>query len=230
MAGYTFLQLVNQVLPEIDEETVATLENPTSEVRRVMNYINTGYELVWTEKPDWSWTRKTASFSTVPQQGGYTVGTDLDSDTNLRQVHQVQMANYPPIRLVAYQEFARTYYEGQSGVPFIGYVQGPTLLLYPTPDQAYSITLTTGREFTPLSADNDVPLIPQTHRSMLYQFAIAMAKAHDKEGPESQTYMTLFQRKLETLRGQDDQNHGGYYIQSEDEQYLAEDQHNILYW
>ncbi|MGB0718496.1 MAG: phage adaptor protein, partial [Alphaproteobacteria bacterium] len=215
MAYSTYMEIVNSIMDEIDEDPLSQSDfddPPTAEGRRVKNYVNFAYNKVVQGKPDWSWLEFSQTFNTVANQKAYTVGTELDSTTDLSSLPTMNSADDPSMEILSYSEFKRKYaeYEGNTtGKPYIAYVHEGKLYLYPTPDQVYSIELFTQKKHTALSAYNDTPLIPIESRDVLYYGALYRATSKEFE-QRRQEVLADFRQRLQDLRNNDDKNHKGH--------------------
>lgn len=230
----TFKDLVNQLLDEVDEDQVSTVEGTgiSSETRRCKSYLNLVYRQLFMLKPDWSWARHKDSFVTVGAQQAYTTGAgadDLDTVTDMEKIHAVWLANEPALELLSYTEAKRKYgeFEGTTtGKPFMAYVLDNSLYLYPTPDQAYTVNYVASKVFLELTTDAQEPYLPDGKRHVLYLGALAHLLR--KEGENYSDVFALYQQAIQELRGSEMKNHKGYAIVPEEETVTADYYESIL--
>lgn len=76
------LLLVNRARREcgVAGGDLSTLLSPSREAQRFIDWISEAWTDVQTDRTDWEWMRKTATFATVPGQGEYTVTQTGASD------------------------------------------------------------------------------------------------------------------------------------------------------
>lgn len=213
----TFLDLVNEILPEIDEDIIdgTELVTPTkSETRRIKNYINIAYREIYTKRPRWSWSTINGTFNTVAGQNTYTVGAELPASIDMQSINFVRLDGYSPLRMLTYEDFMRQFGYTPYGIfenqqPDVAYVKDNALVLYPTPASVTTVTYSAKKFYEALSLADDEPLIPEMHRDVLYWRALAMAK--NKENEASDEY-SLYLVALKGLINSENKNHEGYSI------------------
>jgi hypothetical protein len=201
----TFFKLVNSLLVEMNEQSIATLEGVNnSTVLRMKNYINLVYQQLFDMKPDWSWTRMQQYLTTLPQQDTYTTGTTPQSllpETDFDRIYWIQGQARESIQLMHYLDFKRKFDEllhtGHTS-PSFAYVLNNTLVLYPTPQQATVLKITSNQLFKELVQNTDEPLLPESKRNILFHGALSLALSHDNQSPAM--HYNLYKQGIENLK------------------------------
>lgn len=225
----SFLDLVNLVLDEIDEDqltTVSFASEADASIRRVKNYIRMKYRELFFERQDWSWARLHQTLSTVAGVATYT----LDAQTDYQRLQSVYLPGEPPVELVPYQEYLRKVQEFQgviTGRPYLATVLNDQLVLFPTPAEAYTVNVIGSKIYTELMAWDHVPALPDNMIHVLFYHATYLAKLHDNEA-DANVWLAEYMKALQALRNSESNNHKGYAMIPEDETTTAEYYHTEL--
>lgn len=157
----TFLQLVNALQRETSAagDGVTTVTGQTGEYKRLVEWIQIAHEEIQSMFFDWNFLFVTSSFNTVATVDTVAVPNDLNIWDRRRfyigedQIEAMEYINWEPKA-------------AQSGQPSeIIIMPDNTLLLYPNPDDVYTIAYDSFRTPLVLVEDGDSPLFPaQFHR------------------------------------------------------------------
>lgn len=224
-----FLDLVNNVLDEIDEDQLDSATFVTStdaSIRRAKRYINSVYRELFFERQDWSWVREFQTITTVDGTPAY----DLSATTDTERIHAAFLSNEPPLELIPYEEYIRKYQETQTdgrGKPFLATIYNGQLKLYPTPADTYTVNVINSKKFNKLNAYDDEPYLPDGKRHVLWYGATWMASLHDREA-DADRWKGLYTKAVQQLRGSEGNNHKGYAIIPEEETVTSEYYESIL--
>ncbi len=133
-------------------------------------------------------------------------------DPSIREVYKVyhQWAA-DPLTFVGPQQFREIVEAGNQNLDYAQYCtifgqdntsEAKRLLLYPYPDQAYTLYYDANVYVTPLSADGDEPIMPMQHRQILYHFAMYKLYSYHRNDPKAAEYLNNFNTMLARLDGE----------------------------
>lgn len=86
-----------------------------------------------------------------------------------------------------------------SGTPRTYALDDTGLVLYPTPDGAYSLLLRYVANPADMAADTDTPLIPAAHHDLLISYAVSRAYRSEDDDQRAQTLMSDYERGVAQL-------------------------------
>lgn len=137
------------------------------------------------------WTRGTDTFDTVNGTVSYTPTT-----TN-RNIVAVVYDSTEVLEEIDFQHYLRKYSDSQATSDPDHYAMwGGTMYLYPTPDDAKTVTLYVIELPTELSADGDIPTIPPELHWLIVDFALSKAYFHLQDINSATNYYAKFERDL----------------------------------
>lgn len=173
MAQTTFRQLQDSVLDEISKSDSTTRN-------RVKGNINRGYHR-FVLRELWPFREVTDTLTTVAGTQEYTLSSEF-SDIDASNIISVAVQGAPSVKL-SYIPFNQLRLiepdldqEGTAS-PRHYYLKAGKIGLWPSPGDAYQISIDYYKVPTELSDDSDEPIIPIAYREALIQFALA--KEHD---------------------------------------------------
>lgn len=76
------------------------------------------------------------------------------------------------------------------------------LVIFPTPDTAYTLYIDANNYVTPLSADADEPIMPMQHRQILYHFAMYKLWSYHRNDPKAGEALNNFNTMLSKIDGE----------------------------
>lgn len=76
------------------------------------------------------------------------------------------------------------------------------MLIYPYPNQAYTLYIDANTFITPLAADNDEPIIPMQHRQLLYHFGLYKLFSYHRNDQKASEYLNNFNTMLTKVDGE----------------------------
>lgn len=170
-----FLELANRLLSEADisGSGLVTTVNQQGEYKQIVNYINTAYQDIQNLHINWDFLRKDLSFNTIESVNNYldtSIGlTDLGEwslDTMRIYLTSEGVNSEQDLIPIDWEEFREMYQYGstrsQIGLPnTIARKPDNSLILYPIPDNVYTITGEYYREPFTFVLDTDKPAFPQ---------------------------------------------------------------------
>lgn len=200
----TYLELANRLVQKsgISGGSLATVQNQTGEMGRVVSWIDEAYSAVQMIHSNWDWMRKDYSFTTTQGKSSYTPTecgvTDLGDwkkDSHRTYISSVGVASEVFLGDLEYDKYRDTYLYGNlrntQGRP-IAIAVGPSdlsLNLGLTPDSiGYTVVGQYYHEPKHLVADTDTPSFPSkyhmivVYRAMMYYGAYEAASEVYSEG------------------------------------------------
>ena len=173
----TYLQLVNQVLSRLREnQTTATafLGNPYQ--LSIGNHVNDAKRIV---EDSWKWSHNkiTEDITTTPSIAYVVVPDTADTNVQIVDIYNADTGAYIHQRTSGWFRKQTTGVTVPSGPPQYwcvptGYSNGLKLAIYPTPDDAYNIQVTTYKAQPELALATDEMRIPA---APVYLMATALA-------------------------------------------------------
>ncbi len=76
------------------------------------------------------------------------------------------------------------------------------MLVYPYPNQPYTLYIDANVYVTPLSADSDEPIIPMQHRQLLYHFGLYKLFSYHRNDAKASEYFNNFNNMLLKIDGE----------------------------
>jgi len=170
----TFLELANRLLSEanISGTGLVTTTNQKGEYKQAVDYINTAYQDIQNLHPHWEFLRKDLSFNTIANINNYidtSIGLsdfgEWSLDTMRVYLTSGSFANEVHMTPVEWDDFRDMFLFGasrtQTGMPiYICEKPDNSLILYPIPDDTYTLEGEYFREPYTLTLDTDKPVFP----------------------------------------------------------------------
>ena len=205
----TFLQLVNDVEREsgtiAQSQRLATVANPVGRQEKIVQWTARAWEDIQRARPDWTFMRAEGSHGLTADQARYT-GSDLgvtDLGAWLREadgmspfsLYEAGRADELGLQTVPYTTWAQVYDRGThdpTRPTHIAVDNARRLCLGPTPDKAYTLRYSYRRSTQTLSADNDVPIMPEEHHRAIVWLALTLLAEHDEAGFQAGSAMLRY--------------------------------------
>ncbi|MBS1863008.1 MAG: hypothetical protein JSS68_15005 [Actinobacteria bacterium] len=89
-----------------------------------------------------------------------------------------------------------------TGLPYSYVISGTNILLYPTPDAVYSLSLRYWRLPEDMVSDSDTPEVPAQYQELLIAFAMKKAFLREDDPQMAQTWEVQFEKGMLKLRGE----------------------------
>jgi len=178
----TYLELCQRTRQEcgIAGSGPSTVLSQTGDLKRVVDWVNTAWQDIQNRTDTWQWMRQGFSVNLIAGQREYTPAqcgiTDFASwDIEHIRVYSGSTANECTLSYVGYDDFREVYMRGT--VPtarpaFFTISPSKSLILYPTPDQAYTVYgdyYTTPKQLT---VNADVPGMPTRFHDLIWYGAM----------------------------------------------------------
>lgn len=133
----------------------------------------------------WRFLFATQSYTLAADTADITDGSGLPSNLQVPERLRITTAgNEAVLTPVNYDEFVNKYpaFENDdSGIPQYWYMRGDSIEVYPAPDSTYAVKLEYFKTPTVLSADSDVPDLPQDFREAIVLGALQRAYKMDDD-------------------------------------------------
>lgn len=178
------LQLAQRLRLEVGASgTDTTVVNATGEWQRLVTWCNAAWEEIQRRHTTWNWMRQSITFNTIASQGEYAYASAPLSITSFAswdvtrfRVYQTSVGNENFMTFIPYDRFIDTYRIGTTrttpGYPSIISVSPTNSLLLSLipPDTSYVIGGTYYKGVQTLSADDDIPEMPERfHMAIVYK-------------------------------------------------------------
>jgi hypothetical protein len=177
----TFLELANRLLLESDisGSGLVTTANQKGEYRQAVEYINTAYQDIQSLHPHWNFLRKDLEFNTISGVSNYletSIGlTDLGEwklDSMRVFLTSSGIANEVYLTPCDWDDFRELFLFGstrlQTGMPtHIAQKPDNSLILFPIPNDTYTLTGEYFRSPFVFSADADKPVFPSRYHMVI---------------------------------------------------------------
>ena len=191
----TYLELARRLRKEAGgsgtDSSPASVDSQTGEMLQLVNWINTAYEDVQNEHATWRFLRSDFSFTTTadtqeydPTDSGVITDTDLASwvKDDIRVYESVSDENY--LNYIPWDEFRESYMFGSSrestGKPIIVSVKPDNnLILWPIPDDEYTVNGEYYKTADVLSGDSDTSIIPTRFQMVIVWRALMYYGAYN---------------------------------------------------
>lgn len=194
----TLLNLINTILRKAGQQTVTTLAGGQTPVPQAVDFLNEVYfdMLAALKSPR---LQKTASFNTVAGTAAYSSATDGEVEHILLDTLRLTGESRP---LQAVDElYPLRHGETATGKPVAFYFQSGQIMLYPIPNDVYTVKYSYFHRPTRLAADSDTPVIPQTWEEVLIRGAQALLEQFLGESGNASDSFAIYQQGLTRLRG-----------------------------
>lgn len=197
----------------------ATVTGQVGRLQRVVYWVNTAWQMIQHNEPNWRWMNAEFSAETSSGTQEYTSATMGIADRfadwryrgeemdNLFSVYETAagQADEGLLSYVEWPKFRRLAMvggaAGTTGKPiYISVDDSRNLVLYPTPDGSYTIRGRYHKAPQELTADSDVPEMPeQFHRAIVYRALMLLAQFDEAQNQMS-TWQFEFNLIMDRLR------------------------------
>jgi len=190
----TFLEIVNKILVDTDEESVDTLEGTILDsTKRVMDWVNEGYEYCWKKIFQTYAFKDDKNFSIGPH---YNKNCDCDF-VEIRQSYVTSFDNMlvdgKELTFLSPEEFNRRNFIDK-GVPLYYTVFDRKILFKPVPDKEYEGYCMGTAMLCPLTKNDDFPLV---NANLLVAYGIFKQYCLDYNRIDSESW-AVFEELLKT--------------------------------
>lgn len=176
----TFLELCKRFRQEagISGTGPSTVSGQTGELKHVVDWVSNAWDDIKIRHENWSFLRDEFSFSTVSGQRSYTTSqagiTDFAKwDLEHTKIYSSSVADEYLLTYVSYDDFRKTYMMGQAATGKPAYytiAPDKSMIVYPTPDDAYTIYGDYYKAGATLTDDDDEPDMPaRFHMLIVYK-------------------------------------------------------------
>jgi hypothetical protein len=209
----TYLQLVNSVLRKLREDEVTTVnENDYSKL--IGDFINDSVSYIESSW-DWSSLRDTIIINTIASQDTYSL-TDFGIRSEVMSVYNVTNKYELTSRTKGYivdKQYTTDYTSAPRSFALNGTDANndTKIVLYPTPDKAYTIEANVVLRDTSLSADDDSTKLPSLPIVQL-AFAYALRERGETGGQSASEQVIIAQQDLSNAIALDAGNNAGELV------------------
>lgn len=209
----TYLQLVNSVLRKLREDEVTTVnENDYSKL--IGDFINDSVSYIESSW-DWSSLRDTIIINTIASQDTYSL-TDFGIRSEVMSVYNVTNKYELTSRTKGYivdKQYTTDYTSAPRSFTLNGTDANndTKIVLYPTPDKAYTIEANVVLRDTSLSNDNDSTKLPSLPIVQL-AFAYALRERGETGGQSASEQVIIAQQDLSNAIALDAGNNAGELV------------------
>jgi hypothetical protein len=209
----TYLQLVNSVLRKLREDEVTTVnENDYSKL--IGDFINDSVSYIESSW-DWSSLRDTIIINTIASQDTYSL-TDFGIRSEVMSVYNVTNKYELTSRTKGYivdKQYTTDYTSAPRSFTLNGTDANndTKIVLYPTPDKAYTIEANVVLRDTSLSADDDSTKLPSLPIVQL-AFAYALRERGETGGQSASEQVIIAQQDLSNAIALDAGNNAGELV------------------
>lgn len=192
----TYLQLVQKAArncPVAGGGPVSVLDTSPEENVLLINFVADEWADLQTQRTDWRWLRKKATFALTPNTSVYTpatIGASVADVLNLaawERVFRAQRTGEPdvPVSYMEEDRFVSSYTESvptSTGFPVAVTVRerDQALWFYPVPDAAYTVHLRFTVKPTALTVDGSTPDMPSNFHDILVWGAVERWAYHQE--------------------------------------------------
>lgn len=209
----TYIELCRRLRSEagISGSGPSAVAAQTGEMKRIVDWINTAYEDIQLSRTNWNWLRADFSFNTTAGDYDYTAAeagissrfSMWDSDTIKSFRTSVGVSSEYELHELYYSRFRSLYLTGPqpSGTPIcFSVAPDKKLLLGPYPDSIYTVSGQYWKTPQVLSADADIPEMPEEFHMMIVYKALEMYGYYEAASEcisRAQRYFSQYMNRLE---------------------------------
>ena len=209
----TYLQLVNSVLRKLREDEVTTV-NENNYSKLIGDFINDSVSYIESSW-DWSSLRDTIIINTIASQDTYSL-TDFGIRSEVMSVYNVTNKYELTSRTKGYivdKQYTTDYTSAPRSFALNGTDANndTKIVLYPTPDKAYTIEANVVLRDTSLSADDDSTKLPSLPIVQL-AFAYALRERGETGGQSASEQVIIAQQDLSNAIALDAGNNAGELV------------------
>jgi hypothetical protein len=191
--------------------TPASVLNQTGEMKKIVDWIETAYEDIQNLHSQWDFLRNDLTFQTVNGQNNYlksAIGAAEHGEWTLDSFRvyltSSGVGGEQFMRWSNWSDFRDLYqlgsYRTSTGMPII-IAQKPdtSLIVWPIPDAAYTVNGEYFKRPQTMSADTDIPLIPQKYHMIIVWRALSYYAAQENAPELFQVGEREYKRLLNQL-------------------------------
>lgn len=164
-----------------------------SSVDRINGFLNSALRSI-ARKVDYYADEAEQAITTVAAQAAYPWPADFGRARYLRDTDPATPRTLQAVRLRQIDEAAV-----RTGRPYVYAVDGPAILLYPTPDTAYTLSMRYWSLPALMVSDTDVPALPDDFHSILPYYALQQCYATEDDMEMSQFWGQQFAQGLRDM-------------------------------
>jgi len=200
-----FLELCQAVSREMGVNEVASTSGQTGDAKRIVEWVRNAWLEIQGASAEWNFLWKRVAFQTSSGTKQYTPSS---SDVNVWDTHYFSVFKTSEgedtetaLRVMSHRDYKRE----DIGVPtesrptHIILVPNGDMILYPTPDDAYTVQLAYYKHPVSLSADSDTPAIAAHFHSMIVDKAIEYYGVFEEAPNVYQGAALRYQQKFNRL-------------------------------
>lgn len=161
---------------------------------RINGWVNEALQKIY-RKGNFRLNSLTEDFPTVASTSAYTLPSDF-----LKLASVFNADDNDPLVPVTLEEYDDL--DDSSGKPYHYTVDGNDLVLYPTPDAAYNITLRYYNTSVELAADTDEPNLPEDYHYLLEHYALWRAYMAEHDFEAAEYHRGIFEKDLVEVVGE----------------------------
>lgn len=183
-----FLDLVTAVYEEagISGTPPADVTSVSGEAKRIVRWVKEAYRQIQLQSLKWKWMRGTATVNTVAGDRDYAVAEFSGATrhrawiTSSARIYKTSQDSETTLFYLSYEDWLAAYNIGSQvqGRP-VHYTIGPNnvILLGPTPDDVYTVTIDFYKSVHELASNTDVPELPADyHYAIVYRTLMKYAR------------------------------------------------------
>jgi len=209
--AYNYLDITNEVLARFNEVAL-TASNFTASrgfQTQCKNAVNDAINYIFQREFGWSFSHSLQTETLVAGTTRYTIGATLyhvDYDTFRIEKDNTLGVAGTTLRNIDYKEYVLKYIDQEStsnvgGVPiYVFRTPDNNYGLFPYPDKAYTLKFDAYIKPTPLSADTDVPIIPEQFRQVIVDGATAYGYQYRGEAQQYGINFSRFEEGIKQMQ------------------------------
>ena len=211
--AYDYLGLVNDINRRLNEVVLnsGNFAGATGFYSFAKEAVNNAIFHINQEEFEWPWNHTVNNSTLTAGSMRYAYPSNVKTiNLNTFRIQRNDSLNVETVRLknITYEEFLDKYADSeyntdtsQRGVPqFIARTPSRELVLYPTPDKAYTLTYEYFTTPTPLDAATDVPTLPSQYRHVIVDGAMYYAYTFRGDTQNASLSLQKFEQGLKNLR------------------------------
>jgi hypothetical protein len=200
-----YLQLCQNVCQEVGINEIPSVTGQTGDAARIVNWVKNAWLEVQGASAEWNFLWKRVAFDSTAGVKQYTPAV---SDVNVWDTQYFTLfkksegeSTETALIVMPHHEFKREdvgTHDNQRPTHLIVVPNGD-LILYPTPDDVYTVQLAYWKHPVELAANTDTPAIPSYLHSMIVDKAMEYYAAYEEAPNVYQGAATRYQQKLNRL-------------------------------
>jgi hypothetical protein len=211
MMAYTYIDITNEVLARMNEVALTAANFSTARGFQVQckNAVNDAINYINQREFGWPFTHSTETQTLVAGQTRYTIPADtqsVDYDTFRISKDDTLAVSGVTLRILDYKEYTKKYIDQETtsdvgAVPiYVFRTPDNNYGLYPYPNKAYQLKYEYYQKPTALSADTDVPTIPEQFRQVIVDGATAYAYQYRGEAQQYGINFARFEEGIKQMQ------------------------------